>query len=172
MGGGDGMSGVTAIDACMEELARKDEVVTYLLKLARMLDDFEIKAAIEEFTADGSYKLIPRENHERGLPVCIIDDDRDRLIYRSKLIFEHWHYEKFKETRFLSNFLVGFPAKDTARAQSNFVIYRTTQEGVSSLHLVGTFDDKLVFRDGRWRIKDRLAILETFASDDAIVVMP
>jgi hypothetical protein len=48
-----------------------------------MLDDFDVNGAVAEFMPEGTYRLIPRENYELGLPVCIIDDDKNRLIYRA-----------------------------------------------------------------------------------------
>jgi hypothetical protein len=68
--------------------------------------------------------------------------------------------------------VVSFPEPNVARSDSNFVIYRTNDEGLTTLHIVGTLEDTLVHHEGRWRIKDRLAILESYSCDDAIVVMP
>lgn len=153
-------------------LIRKESVVRYLHWLCRLLDDFDIERFVEEFTDDGTYRLIPRDNYDRNLPVCIIDDNKDRLRYRAKLITEHWHYEKFRETRVLSNTLISFPEKTLASSQSNFTVYRTDAEGRTSLHMVGRLEDRLVWLDGHWRMKDRLAILESYLPQEAIVVPP
>ena len=156
----------------IEALFKQGQVTSYLYRLSRLLDDFEIEPFVEEFTDDGSYKLIPRENYERGMPVHIIDDTKARLRYRKKLIFEHWHYEKFRENRALSNIQVDFPAPDVANSTCNFAVYHTDAEGFTELNLVGVFEDSLVFRDERWRIKDRLGILDSYTPREAIVVPP
>lgn len=155
-----------------EFLATKEAIVSYLHWLAHLLDDFEIGRFVEEFTDDGRYRLQPRENYEIGSPVCIIDDTKKRLRYRRDLILKHWHYEKFRENRAISNTLVRLAAEDRAEARSSFVIYHTDEQGRSSLHLTGAMVDELVLLDGRWRIKDRLAILDTFLPQHAIVVPP
>jgi hypothetical protein len=38
--------------------------------------------------------------------------------------------------------------------------------------MVGRLEDRLVWLDGHWRMKDRLAILESYLPQEAIVVPP
>ncbi|MGH7906382.1 MAG: nuclear transport factor 2 family protein [Candidatus Binataceae bacterium] len=161
-----------ALRAGEDYLLKKDAVVGYLHHLCRLLDDFQIESFVNEFTDDGSYRLIPRENYARGLPVHVIDDTKGRLIYRCKIITEHWHYEQFRETRMLANAMVEFPDEDAAVCKSNMIIYRTDSEGRTGLHLACILEDRLISMEGRWRIKDRLAILESFLPNEAIVVPP
>ena len=156
----------------VELLLRRESVIQYQVRLAALLDEQKYDEFVAEFTEDGSYRLIPRENHDRGLPTCIIDDTRDRLIYRSQLISRQWHHGQFRETRMLTNFDVGFPAADTAQAKANFAVYHTDAEGESRLHMVGRLEDSLVMLDNRWRIRRRFGILETFKPTDVIVYPP
>lgn len=158
--------------AAIEYLLRKEAVVSYLHWLARLLDDFKTGQFAEEFLDGGTYRLVPRENFERNLPVCIIDDTKERLIYRSKLIDEHWHYDKFREVRFLSNIEVSFSGDGGARSMANFSVARINSEGEVSLHMVGRLEDTFAHHEGRWRIKDRLAILESYLPNEVIVLPP
>ena len=156
----------------VEALLKRESVVRYQVRLAALLDEQKYDEFVAEFTDDGSYRLIGRENHERGLPTCIIDDTRDRLIYRSQLISRQWHHGSFRETRMLTNFDVEFAGADAAQAKANFAVYHTDAEGESRLHMVGRLEDSLVEKQGRWRIRRRFAILETFKPTDVIVYPP
>jgi 3-phenylpropionate/cinnamic acid dioxygenase small subunit len=156
----------------VELLLKTHEVTVYLYKLAHLLDDFDVAAFVEEFTEDGSYRLMTRQNFERGLRIHVIDDDKDRLKYRRDLILKYWQYEKFHSTRVLSSPLVSFPDRDRAESRCNFVVYQTSAEGIAQLNLVGLFQDRLVFENGRWRIKDRFAILENSLPEEAVIVPP
>jgi 3-phenylpropionate/cinnamic acid dioxygenase small subunit len=156
----------------IELLLRRDSVVQYQVRLAALLDEQKYDEFVAEFTDDGAYRLIGRENHERGLPTCIIDDTRDRLIYRSQLISRQWHHARFRETRMLSNFEVEFPGAEAAQAKANFAVFHTDAEGESRLHMVGRLEDSLTMKEGRWRIRRRFAILETFKPTDVIVYPP
>jgi 3-phenylpropionate/cinnamic acid dioxygenase small subunit len=162
----------TALRVDHDYLLRKEAVVAYLYRLSRMLDDFDIQGFVDEFTDDGSYRLIPRDNYERRLPVHVIDDDKRRLIYRMSLIVDHWHYEHFREMRMLSNVTVEFQGAENATAKSNLLVYHTDAEGRTNLHMACVLEDRLVGVGGRWRMKDRLAILDSFLPNEAIVVPP
>jgi anthranilate 1,2-dioxygenase small subunit len=155
-----------------ELFVKTGEVTTYLNRLSHLLDDCEIAAFVDEFTDDGTYRLIPRNNLERGYTVHIINDDKPRMMYRRDLILRNWHLEKFRATRVLSNMAIDFPTREEAQSVATFVIYQTNADGICNLHLVGKFRDRVVFRDGRWRIKDRLAILDNHLPDEAVVIPP
>lgn len=150
----------------------KSEVQDYIRKLGGLLDNLQVGAFVEEFSDDGHYQLIPRENLEGGYPVCLIDDSKPRLRYRQRMIEKHWHHEKFRELRMLSP--VSVEVTDGGRAATavtNFVIFRTDDDGASKLHVCGTFHDEFVKLD-RWRIRNRKAILDTYLPTQAIVLPP
>ncbi len=152
------------------DVGTRVEVAEYVYGLARMLDEFRLQQFIDQFTDDGRYILIPRENHVNQWPVSIIDDDRDRLIYRKNLIERHWHYEPFRANRLVSNCIVTRGEKDTLKAVSNFAVFYTNAEGATRLHMTGVFNDDLSVIDGALRMKKRYAILDTFLPDEAVVL--
>lgn len=152
------------------DVATRVEVAEYIYSLARMLDEFQLQEFIDQFTEDGRYVLIPRENHTRQWPVAIIDDNRDRLVYRKNLIERHWHYEPFRSNRLVSNCTVTRGEGDTLRAVSNFAVFYTTAEGTTRLHMTGVFNDDLLVVGGALRMKKRYAILDTFLPDEAVVL--
>jgi anthranilate 1,2-dioxygenase small subunit len=155
-----------------DELVLRQQIIDYIRYLAALLDDFKIGEFIEEFSDDGNYQLIPRENYEAGLPVCIIDDNKNRLRYRQRLIEKHWHFQKFRELRILSPVSTTVHGDASATAITNYVIYVTDSEGRSNLHLCGQLDDELIKIGGRWRIKNRRAILDSYLPTYAIVLPP
>jgi len=161
-----------AAERNLESFYWKQEVRDYIRRLGGLLDNFEVGAFVEEFADDGRYQLIPRENLDGGYPVCIIDDTKQRLRYRQRLIEKHWHHEKFRELRMLSPVSIEVGEDGgTANATTNFVIFRTDDDGTSKLHVCGTFHDEFVRQD-RWRIKNRRAILDTYLPTQAIVLPP
>jgi 3-phenylpropionate/cinnamic acid dioxygenase small subunit len=153
-------------------LVRTELIPEFLFRVAYMLDEFRLEEFAEQFTDDGRYVLIPRENHVRKLPVSIIDDDKNRLLYRNDLIRKHWQYEPFRENRMIGNVLVERFDGAVVHVKSNFTVFHTTYEGSTKLHLAGVFNDELAAKDGAWRIRRRYAILDTFLPTEAIVVPP
>jgi salicylate 5-hydroxylase small subunit len=164
-------SGLALDNESLECLLRKQAIQDHLLRLCQAIDNFDCQTWADGFTSDCRYRMIPRENYDRGLPLCLIDDDRAGLLQRVKLITELWQYEPFRETRLLSNVLVTASSEDSAAAASTIAVYRTSIEGQSRLHMVARIDDRLVQVPGQgWKIKERLVILESFQVHNNIIL--
>lgn len=150
---------------------RKQAVLDHLFHICEAIDNFDCESWADGFTEDCRYRMIPRENYDRGLPLCLIDDDRAGLLQRVKLITELWQFEPFRETRQLSNVVVNSPSENIASAKATMAVYRTTSEGESSLHMVARIEDNLVnLGETGWKIKERLVILESFKVHNNIVL--
>lgn len=163
--------GIAVDNASLECLLRKQAIQDHLLRLCQAMDDFDCQTWADGFTNDCRYRMIPRENYDRGLPLCLIDDDRAGLLQRVKLITELWQYETFRETRLLSNVLVSAASGETAIATAAIAVYRTNSEGESRLQMVARIEDRLVHVPGQgWKIKERLVILESFQVHNNIIL--
>ena len=164
-------SGLALDNESLECLLRKQAIQDHLHRLCQAIDNFDCQTWAEGFTSDCRYRMVPRENHDRGLPLCLIDDDRTGLLQRVKLITELWQYEPFRETRLLSNVLVTASSEDSAAASSTIAVYRTSIEGESRLHMVARIEDRLVHVSAEgWKIKERLVILESFQVHNNIIL--
>ena len=53
----------------------------------------------------------------------------------------------------------------SALAVSPFSIFRTLPDGVSSLYIVGHYEDTLAVREGVWRISRRTVVTDTRVLD-------
>jgi 3-phenylpropionate/cinnamic acid dioxygenase small subunit len=150
---------------------RKQAVMDHLYRLCEAIDNFDCESWADGFTEDCRYRMIPRENYDRSLPLCLIDDDRAGLLQRVKLITELWQYGPFRETRQLSNVVVVSTSEEAASAKGTMAVYRHTSEGESSLHMVARIEDSLVNLGGRgWKIKERVVILESFKVHNNIIL--
>lgn len=163
--------GLAVDNESVECLLRKQAIQDHLFRLCQAIDNFDCQIWADGFTSDCRYRMIPRENYDRGLPLCLIDDDRAGLLQRVKLITELWQYEPFRETRLLSSVLITASSEDSAAAASTIAVYRTNSEGESRLHMVARIEDRLVHLPGEgWKIKDRLVILESFQVHNNIIL--
>ena len=52
-------------------------------------------------------------------------------------------------------------SEDRALVYSNFTVFRTTQDGRSSLYVVGSYIDNVVKQAGRWRYEKHQVVLHT-----------
>jgi salicylate 5-hydroxylase small subunit len=114
------------------------------------------------FTEDGVYKLQPRENHERGFPLCTLAFDgkaslRDRVYGIKETLFHDPYYQRH---------VVGVPlvrAVDEAgiRCETNYAVFRTKLDGLSSVYNVGRYLDLVVRTSDGLKFAERHAVYDS-----------
>jgi anthranilate 1,2-dioxygenase small subunit len=118
------------------------------------------------FAAQCRYTVMPRENHEQGLPVALIFcDSRAMLEDRIQALREANKYNIHSDRH-----LIGLPRIVAERTGSGldveapFAVYQTDQEGETRLFATGLYCTRLA-SDGRGaaRIAEALVLLDTAA---------
>ena len=122
------------------------------------------------FTADCLYKLQPRENHERGFPLATLSFDsqdslRDRVYGIKETLFHDPYYQRH---------VVGAPVirgvgEDGIRCESNYAVFRTKLNGLSTVFNVGRYIDRVVPTPAGLRFAERLAIYDSEMIPNSII---
>ncbi len=122
------------------------------------------------FTEDCVYKLQPRENHERGFPLATLSFDsqaslRDRVYGIKETLFHDPYYQRH---------VVGAPvlrgvADDGIRCESNYAVFRTKLNGLSTVFNVGRYLDRVVHTPQGLRFAERLAIYDSEMIPNSII---
>ena len=122
------------------------------------------------FTDDCLYKLQPRENHERGFPLATLSFDsqaslRDRVYGIKETLFHDPYYQRH---------VVGAPVlrsvgEDGIRCESNYAVFRTKLDGLSSVFNVGRYIDRVVQTPDGLRFAERLAIYDSEMIPNSII---
>jgi len=99
----------------------------------------------EFFVEDGIYKLIPRENHERGFPLATLAFDskgmlKDRVYGIRETLFHDPYYQRH---------VVGAPLIHKAdgnrfESEANYAVFRTKLSQESTVFNVGRYIDVIV----------------------------
>jgi 3-phenylpropionate/cinnamic acid dioxygenase small subunit len=114
------------------------------------------------FAPECRYRVIPRENHERGLPAgLILCDSRAMLEDRIMALREANKYNIHSDRH-----LIGLPrvtSADGFTIEAPFAVYQTDQEGASHLFATGVYRDRVEVTAGGLKIRDKLVLLDTFA---------
>lgn len=143
---------------------RVRELVDELLAdYAWLIDNDKLEEWTELFTEDARYDIIPRENHERGLPLCLISCKnramiRDRVLALRVANEYNIHYDRhiIGPTKIIGH------DEGTVRIEANYLVLQTSQAGDSKVFSTGVYRDLLVLVEGRLRIKDKVVIADTF----------
>ena len=122
------------------------------------------------FTEDGVYKLQPRENHERGFPLCTLSFDsraslRDRVYGIQETLFHDPYYQRH---------VVGVPLLrgvegDTILCESNYAVFRTKLNGLSEVFNVGRYLDRVVPTPEGLKFAERLAVYDSEMIPNSII---
>ncbi len=118
----------------MSRFAAEDVLIGY----ADTLDRADFDAWADMFSEHGSYRLVPRMNVERGLPIALMScankawvQDRAAAILHASVSSPHCY------RHFYANLAVRPLEADRVQARCNYAVYRTVSDGDTDLLSVG-----------------------------------
>ncbi len=137
---------------------------------AAVVDAADWDAWCALFTEDCVYKLIPRENHERGLPLATMDFEsqgmlKDRAYAVRETLFHDPYYQRH---------VVGAPRilecqPDRIVCESNYAVFRTKLSELTTVFNVGRYLDTVVRTEAGWKFAARLCIYDSEMIPNSII---
>ena len=140
-------------------------------RYAAAIDDDRLEDWPGFFVPAGRYKIITRENHERGLPVGIFYADSRRMLedrvasLRDANIYEAQHYRHI-----LSPTLVLDAADATVTAQTNYQVIRILQDGAMALFSTGRYLDRIALAGAEPLFEEKLVICDSRRIDTLLAI--
>ena len=126
------------------------------------IDDDRLEQWPEYFTEDCVYKIISRENHDRGLPAAaIFCDSKGMLLDRIVSLRNANIYAEHNYRHLLSNILIQDLSEGVISAQSNYLILQTKTDGATDIYNAGKYVDKIVADGDVLKFKEKIAIFDT-----------
>lgn len=129
---------------------------------AAAVDSADWDAWVALFTEDCVYRIVPRENHERGLPLATLAFDsramlQDRVYAIRETLFHDPYYQRH---------VVGLPrllSQDDAglRCEANYAVFRTKLSQLSTVFNVGRYLDRVVRTPAGWRFAERVCVYDS-----------
>ncbi|MBL7249596.1 aromatic-ring-hydroxylating dioxygenase subunit beta [Alloalcanivorax sp. C16-2] len=127
------------------------------------IDVDDLEAWPEFFTADARYCVIPRENHDRGLPAALIDcRGRPMLLDRVVALRTANIYNIHFDRHLVSPAVITGRDGDVLESRVNFTVMQTDQSGVTRLFAAGVSYDRIRVEEQRLRFLDRRLVLDTY----------
>lgn len=124
----------------------------------------------EFFTDVCSYRLQPRENHERGLPLATLSFEskrmlRDRVYGIRETLFHDPYYQRH---------VVGAPVVRSAQAErfeceANYAVLRTKLSELTTVFNVGRYLDVVVRTDAGLKFESRLVVYDSEMIPNSII---
>lgn len=129
---------------------------------AHAVDAADWDAWCELFTDDCVYRVVPRENHERGFPLATLAFEskgmlKDRAYAIRETLFHDPYYQRH---------VVGAPRilkaeADRFECEANYAVLRTKLSALSTVYNVGRYLDTIVRTPAGLRFRERLCVYDS-----------
>jgi salicylate 5-hydroxylase small subunit len=124
----------------------------------------------EFFVDDCVYKLIPRENHERGFPLAtLFFESKGMLKDRAYGIRETLFHDPYYQRHVVGAPLIRSAARDRFEVEANYAVFRTKLSEASTVFNVGRYIDTIVRTPDGLRFASRLCVYDSEMIPNSII---
>jgi anthranilate 1,2-dioxygenase small subunit len=126
------------------------------------LDEERFEAWPDFFTDDAVYRIIPRENFDRGLPIATLHcESKGYLKDRVIAIRQTSVYAPRYMRRLVSNLRILGWQDGWLEVRANYAAFETLHDEMTRVFSVGRCHDKLVVVDDSLKFKEKLVIFDS-----------
>jgi anthranilate 1,2-dioxygenase small subunit len=155
----------------LDDAALFRRVEDFLVRYVHCIDDDRLEEWPDFFTERCLYKIISRENHDRGLPVGVMQcDSRGMLKDRIASMRKANVYAPHTYRHQVSALQIERGPGGTLICRSNFLVVRTMADGDMAVFATGRYLDRLVLDGGAPLIEERLVVFESRRIETLLVI--
>lgn len=150
------------------------EILNLYSDYAMVCDSGDWEQWPEFFVETGAYRLQPRENHDQGLPLCLLALEskamiRDRVYGVKETMYHDPYYQRH---------IVGTPRilsvergilGDRIHSEANYVVVRTKLDGDSRVMNSGYYRDVIVHTPIGLKLQSRLCVYDSEMIPNSII---
>ena len=145
---------------------------------AAIVDAGDWAAWCELFTDDCRYRLVPRENFERGLPLATLSfESKGMLKDRAHAITETLFHDPYYQRHLIGPTRVlradaGFPDRsvpDRIECETNYAVFRTKLSELTQVFNVGRYLDTVVRTPQGLRFASRVCVYDSEMIPNSII---
>ena len=114
------------------------------------------------FTEERWYRVVPRENFDRGLPLSTMAaESRGMLKDRVYGIRNTLYHQPYYQRHIVSGLFVREVTSKGIHTQANYAVFRTKQNEISEVFNVGRTLDIVVEDAGRLRFREKVCVFDS-----------
>ena len=126
------------------------------------LDEEDFDAWLDLFVEESEYRVVSRENFERGLPLATKRcDSRRMLADRIHTIRDTQTFAPRKMRRFVSGLRAQPGAGGEVEVSASFLVIESLDDEPSRVHLTGRYADVVTSIDGALKFRRKVAIYDS-----------
>lgn len=154
----------------LERLALTMELQTLYAEYCACLDEGRYAEWPEFFTEDCVYRVIPRENFDRGLPLATLAFEsrgmlKDRVFGITQTLFHAPYYQR----HIVSAARIKEVTQEVVHAEANYLVIRTKQNEPSEVFNAGRYIDVVVRERGQLRFRERCCVFDSELIQNSII---
>lgn len=131
-------------------------------RYAAALDEARYEDWIALFTEPCLYRVVPRENFERGLPLStMMAESRGMLEDRVYGIRNTLYHQPYYQRHIVSGLFVREAGDGMVRTQASYCVFRTKQNELSEVFNVGRYLDTVVEDGGVLRFREKICVFDS-----------
>jgi 3-phenylpropionate/cinnamic acid dioxygenase small subunit len=135
------------------------------------LDDGRYEDWPELFAQDSLYRIIPRDNHDRGLPLAIMHcEGKGMLLDRVVAIRQTSYFAPRLLRHIVSGVQSVQDAEGSIASEANYLVLQTLSDQPTELFNSGRYLDHIVREDGRLRFKKRLCVFDSIVVPNSLII--
>lgn len=139
-------------------------------RYASAVDRGDWDAWIDLFTDDCRYRLVPRENHERGLPLATLRfESKAMLKDRAYAVRETLFHDPYYQRHVVGVPLVHDDDGTTIRCEANYAVLRTKLSQLTTVFNVGRTLDLVVRTGAGLRFAERVVVYDSELVPNSII---
>lgn len=137
---------------------------------AACLDEERFEDWPEFFTDPCLYKIVPRENFERGLPLATwLCESKGYLIDRVTAIRKTAVYAPRYVRRLVSGIRVLGWTDEVLEVRASYLALETLQDELTRVFNAGQYRDKLVVEDDKLKFREKLCIFDSLLVPNSLI---
>lgn len=139
-------------------------------RYASAVDRGDWDAWIDLFTDDCRYRLVPRENHERGLPLATLRfESKAMLKDRAYAVRETLFHDPYYQRHVVGVPLVHDDDGRAIRCEANYAVLRTKLSQLTTVFNVGRTLDLVVRTGAGLRFAERVVVYDSELVPNSII---
>lgn len=153
----------------MIDAALRYEIEQLYADYTSALDNGSFDDWPELFVEEGRYTLIPRENHDRGLPLATMALEsrgmmKDRVYGVVNTLFHAPYYQR----HVLGPMRIAADG-DALTVEVNYVVFRTKRNEMSEVFNAGRYLDRIVRTDDGLRFAEKICVFDSEMIPNSII---
>jgi anthranilate 1,2-dioxygenase small subunit len=129
----------------------------------QLIDEGDLRGWMSLFAENCVYRIVPRENYDRGLPVTLLQcDNRPQLTDRVTALLEANKFNIHTDRHVIGIPMITGRTADSVKVEAPFVVMQADGEGVGSLFAFGRYIDEIVDEGGELRFRSKIAVVDNY----------